>query len=73
LLVLPLAVLHDQRGGRVEGVNRQVRFTTALAGIATQPVEPVLSLAGAAEHLVTEIQDIRLVTGLSAGPSMGGP
>ncbi|MFF3878729.1 hypothetical protein [Streptomyces sp. NPDC001978] len=65
LVVLHLAVFHDEFVLRPAGVDRQPGLPPCGSGIAEQPLEPVLPKALLAEDLVTQIEDVRLVAVLS--------
>ena len=66
--MLVLAVLDYEAVTLVVGVHRKEPAGAISAGVTGQPGEAVLALAGLAQDLVTEVEDVVLVA-LGAAPS----
>src|SRR5581483_9128336 len=61
LHMLALAVLDNEAMPRVVRIHRQRSSLAVLAGVPTQPVEPVLAKSELAEHLVAQVDNVVLV------------
>ena len=66
LVVLALAVLHDQVGVRPVAVNRQPDLSPGRSCVAKKPVKAMLPNPGLPHYLVAQLQNVELVAGLSS-------
>ena len=66
LVVLALAVLHDQVRLRPVTVNRQPNLSPGRSWVSKKPVKAVLPNPGLAQYLVAQLENVELVAGLAS-------